>query len=324
MFRTRRLRQTENLRRLRKETHLHIDDFIYPLFIVPGEGIKKEISSLKDQYHLSVDMLEDEIKEITSLGLKYVMLFGIPESKDEVGTSGFIEDGTTQRAVRKIKEINPDIIVVTDVCMCEYTSHGHCGILDDCGCVDNDTTLTYLSKIALSHAQAGADIICPSDMMDGRVEAIRKTLDENGFVNTPILSHSSKFASSYYGPFREACDSAPSHGNRKGYQLDFHNGREAIVEGEFDMMEGADILMVKPALAYLDVVRAYRENFNLPIAVYNVSGEYQMLVNAVDSGIVCENIIYESLIAMKRAGADIIVSYFAKYAAKKIQSGEWN
>lgn len=323
MFRTRRLRQTENLRRLRKETHLHIDDFIYPLFVVPGEGIKEEISSLKDQFHLSVDMLEDEIAEITDLGLKYVMLFGIPESKDELGTSGYIENGTTQRAIKKIKDINPEIIVVTDVCMCEYTTHGHCGILDENGYVDNDVTLGYLSKIALSHARAGADIICPSDMMDGRVEAIRKTLDENGFVNTPILSHSSKFASSYYGPFREACDSAPSFGDRRGYQLDFHNGREAITEGELDMMEGADILMVKPALAYLDVVRAYRENFNLPIAVYNVSGEYQMLVNAVDSGVVCEDIIYESLIAMKRAGADIIVSYFAKYAAKKIQNGEW-
>ena len=324
MLRSRRLRLTENLRKFRRENHLHIDDFVYPLFIVPGEGIKTEIPSLKDQYHFSVDMLADEIKELTELGLKYVMLFGLPETKDEIGSSGYSDDGTTQNAIREIKKINPDMVVITDVCMCEYTSHGHCGILDYDGNVNNDITLEYLAKIAVSHARAGADIVCPSDMMDGRVAAIREALDKSGYVNIPILAHSSKFASSYYGPFREACDCAPAQGDRKSYQLDYHNGREALVEGEMDVAEGADILMVKPALAYLDVVKNYHDNFNLPIAVYNVSGEYQMLVNAVDTGIMAEDVIYESLIAMKRAGANIIVTYFAKYAAKKLNSSQWS
>ncbi|MDO5717566.1 MAG: porphobilinogen synthase [Tissierellia bacterium] len=323
LYRMRRLRQSENLRQLRREVRLNIEDFVYPLFVVPGKNIKREIPSLKDQFHHSIDMLIYEIESISNLGIKYIMLFGIPESKDDIGSGSFIEDGIVQRAVKKIKEINPEIVVITDVCMCEYTSHGHCGILNQNGLIDNDKTISYLSKIALSHAESGADIVCPSDMSDNRVYHIRKTLDANGYINVPIMAHSTKFASGFYEPFRDACDSAPSHGDRKNYQMDFHNSREAIIEGEHDLIEGADILIVKPALAYLDIVKSYRDNFNLPIATYNVSGEYQMLVKAVENNILSENIYYETLIAMKRAGADIIITYFSKYAAEKIKSKIW-
>lgn len=323
MTRNRRLRLTENLRRLRRENTLSVDDLVYPIFVIEGENIKREIPSLKDQYHISLDRLEDEIREIEDLGIKYVMVFGITEEKDACGSSSYADDGIIQKASRKIKEISKDLIVITDLCMCEFTSHGHCGILDCKGNVDNDKTLEALAKIALSHAKAGADIICPSDMMDLRVKVLRESLDKEGYNNLPIMVHSSKFASSFYGPFRQALNSAPKHGDRKGYQMDFHNSNEALLEGQADIDEGADILIVKPAMTYLDIVRRFKDNFKLPIATYNVSGEYQMLVNAVDQGVVSENIIYECLISMKRAGADIIITYFAKYAAKKIKSGEW-
>ena len=307
--RPRRLRINSATRNLVRETKLNIEDLIYPLFIVEGENIKREISSLPDVYHFSLDMLEEEIKEIKDLGIEHVILFGIPHDheKDACGSEAYNENGIIQRAVRKIKEIDPDMNVVTDVCMCEYTSHGHCGILTEGRYVDNDKTLKHLAKIAVSHAKSGADIIAPSDMMDGRVKAIREALDNAGFVHIPIMSYSVKYASTFYGPFREAANSAPAFGDRKAYQMDPANSNEALIEAELDILEGADILMVKPALSYLDVIRRVKDNYNLPLAAYNVSGEYAMLKSAVKNGILSEDAIYESVMSIKRAGADIIM-----------------
>ena len=307
--RPRRLRINSATRNLVRETKLNIEDLIYPLFIVEGENIKREISSLPDVYHFSLDMLEEEIKEIKDLGIEHVILFGIPHDheKDACGSEAYNEDGIIQRAVRKIKEIDPDMNVVTDVCMCEYTSHGHCGILTEGGYVDNDKTLEHLAQIAVSHVKAGADMVAPSDMMDGRVKAIREALDKAGFVHIPIMSYSVKYASTFYGPFREAANSAPSFGDRKAYQMDPANTNEALIEAELDVLEGADILMVKPALSYLDVIRRVKDNYNLPLAAYNVSGEYAMLKSAVKNGILSEGAIYESILSIKRAGADIIM-----------------
>ena len=322
--RPRRLRINDATRELVRETKINIEDLIYPLFIVEGENIKNEISSLPDVYHFSLDMLDEEIKEIKDLGIKHIILFGIPHDheKDFCGSEAYNDNGIIQRAIRKIKEIDSDINVITDVCMCEYTSHGHCGILTKGGYVDNDKTLEYLANIAVSHAKAGADMVAPSDMMDGRVKVIRKALDKEGFFNVPIMSYSVKYASTFYGPFREAANSAPSFGDRKTYQMDPANSNEALIEAELDVLEGADILMVKPALSYLDVIRRVKDNYNLPLAAYNVSGEYAMLKSAVKNGILSEGAIYESILSIKRAGADIIITYFAKDLAKMIRDSK--
>lgn len=318
-MRMRRIRENKILREMTKETSLEISDFIYPLFVVEGENIKKEIPSMPDCYHFSVDKLEDEIKEIVNLGIKAVILFGIPNKKDDKGSEAYAEDGIIQKAVRKIKEINKDLLVITDVCMCEYTDHGHCGILDHEGHVLNDETVSYIAKIALSHAKAGADIIAPSDMMDFRIKAIRKILDENNFKNIPIMAYSAKYASNFYGPFREAADSAPSFGDRKSYQMDYHNSNEAIREIALDLEEDADFIIVKPALSFLDIIQRTKDNFNTNIVAYNVSGEYSMVKNAIKMGLVKEEIIYEILISIKRAGAKMIITYHAKEMAKKLK-----
>jgi len=314
--RPRRLRKTAAIRNMVRETKLTVDDLIHPIFAVEGYEIKSEISSLKDVYHLSVDMLEQEVNEIQNLGINAVLVFGVPAKKDSMGTSAYDADGIVQRAVRAIKAAAPDMCVITDVCMCQYTDHGHCGILNFDEVVDNDMTLEYLTKIAVSHAKAGADIVAPSDMMDGRIAALRSGLDANGYKDTSIMSYAVKYASSFYGPFRAAADSAPGFGDRKTYQMDSHNREEALREAALDVEEGADFLMVKPALSYLDVVREVKDNFNLPLAVYNVSGEYAMIRNAVDTGIMDESVIYEMTMSMKRAGADLIITYFARFLAE--------
>jgi len=316
--RPRRLRGDHNIRALVRETHISKNDLIYPLFVVEGEGIKKEIPSLKDCYHYSVDMLDDEIKELKSLGIMGVIIFGLPYHKDEVASGAFDEQGIVQKAIRKIKENHPDFYVITDVCMCQYTSHGHCGILSEKGDVLNDITLDYIARIALSHAKAGADMVAPSDMMDGRIRAIRTLLDEKDFSHIPIMAYSAKYASAFYGPFREAASSSPDKGDRKSYQMDIHNSDEALREIELDIEDGADIIMVKPALSYLDIIRRAKDKFNIPIAAYNVSGEYAMIKSAVENNIMNEAVIYESIISIKRAGADIIITYFAKDIAKML------
>lgn len=317
--RGRRLRVNENMRSLVRETSLAPEDFILPLFVVEGNGIKKEIESLPDVYHYSIDMLDGVINEAVTLGIKGVILFGIPDHKDSCGSESFAEDGIVQKAIRKIKEITKDILIVTDVCMCEYTDHGHCGIIHNHD-VDNDETLDYLCKIAVSHAKAGAEVIAPSDMMDGRVYRIREALDKEGFKNISIMSYSAKYCSAYYGPFRAAANSAPSFGDRKTYQMDPANRREAIKEVLYDIEEGADIVMVKPALSYLDIVREVRDTVNLPVCVYNVSGEYAMIKAAGKMGLIDENrIILETLTSMKRAGADIIITYHALEASKLLR-----
>lgn len=323
MNRPRRLRSNKVIRGMIRETHLTLSDLIYPLFVVEGENRKEEISALKGVYHFSIDQLKEEIKQLVTIGIQAVLLFGVPTHKDEQGTSAYKEDGIVQQAIRAIKEIAPDMYVITDVCMCQYTSHGHCGILDKKGIVDNDKTLPYLSKIAVSHAKAGADMIAPSDMMDGRVGHMRKTLDEKGYSNIPIMAYSAKFASSFYGPFREAAHSAPSFGDRKTYQMDIANGQEAQREIALDILEEADIVMVKPAMSYLDVLARAKDHFNIPLAAYQVSGEYAMLKQAVENGLLDERAIYESLIGMKRAGADLIITYFAKEIAKKLKEGAY-
>lgn len=321
--RPRRLRSTKAIRNLVRETKLQIEDLIYPLFIVDGENIKREIPSMEGVYHFSVDMLEDEIKELTELGIEHVLLFGVPddEKKDCCASEAFNPEGAVQRAIRKIKEINPEMDVICDVCMCEYTDHGHCGILTDSGYVHNDKTLNYLGKIALSYAESGADMVAPSDMMDGRIGAIRQVLDNNGFENVVIMAYSAKYASAFYGPFRDAANSAPQFGDRKTYQMDPANSNEAIVEGKLDVAEGADIIMVKPALSYLDIIQRFKDNFDLPIAAYNVSGEYSMLKLAVKQGLLNESAIYEAVMSIKRAGATIIITYFAKDIAKMLKNG---
>lgn len=316
--RPRRLRHNLAMREMVRETTLERRNLVYPIFVVEGENIKEEISSLKGIFHFSLDRLEEEIKELVGLGIQYVILFGIPNEKDAFGKEAYSEKGIVQEAIRKVKEIAPDMYVITDVCMCQYTDHGHCGILNKEGYVQNDVTLPYLARIAVSHAKAGADMVAPSDMMDGRVAAIRAALDENGFMNVPIMSYSAKYASSFYGPFRAAAHSAPAFGDRKTYQMDIANTDEALREVELDLEEGADIVMVKPALSYLDIIRRVKDNFNAPIAAYNVSGEYAMIKMAVENGLLDEKAIYESVLSIKRAGADIIITYFAKELCKWI------
>jgi len=317
-YRPRRLRRTENIRSLVRETHLTIDDLIYPLFICEGKNIKQEIKSMPEVYRFSIDKALEEIKEATQLGIKAILLFGIPDTKDEVGTSAYIENGIIQKAVRAIKDKFPELIVITDVCLCEYTSHGHCGIIKN-GEVDNDLTLEVLAKIAVSHAKAGADIVAPSDMMDGRVGRIREALDEAGFSHVAIMSYAVKYCSAFYGPFREAAESAPKFGDRRSYQMDPANSREALREASLDIEEGADIIMVKPAMPYLDIIKMLRNEFNYPLAAYQVSGEYAMIKAAAKLGWLDEEkILWESLISIKRAGADLIITYFAKKIAKKL------
>ncbi len=318
-YRLRRLRKDDLFRRMFRETQLRPDDFILPLFVRPGKGTRQPISSMPGHFQLSIDLLIKEVKEAKSLGILGVLLFGIPERKDEMGSEGYSDDGIVQRAVRSIKEKVDGMAVITDVCLCEYTSHGHCGVVRD-GMVINDETLDLLSRQALSHAKAGADIVAPSDMMDGRVGAIRKALDENRLQDVPIMAYAAKFASSFYGPFREAAESKPQFGDRKAYQMDPANGDEAIREVELDIEEGADIVMVKPALPYLDIIYRVKKTFNRPLAAYNVSGEYSMVKAASQLGWMDgELAMMESLTAIKRAGADLILTYFAKEAAKKLQ-----
>ncbi|MFR5188979.1 porphobilinogen synthase [Peptostreptococcus sp.] len=316
--RPRRLRVSGIMRDLVRETRLDMKTLVYPLFIVEGQGIKNEIKSMPGVYHFSIDMLEDEIEDILRHGIQNIMVFGVTHDKDACASSGFAEDGIVQRAVRKIKSFEKSLNVITDVCMCEYTDHGHCGILDESGYVDNDKSLAVLARIALSHAQAGADMVAPSDMMDGRVGAIRRILDEHGFVNVGIMAYSAKFASNFYGPFRDAADSAPAFGDRKTYQMDPANFREAMLECAYDIEEGADMVMVKPALAYLDVIKGARDRFDVPIVAYNVSGEYSMIKFAISQGLLNEEAMYEAVMSIKRAGADIIITYFAKDLAKYI------
>lgn len=314
--RHRRLRDNIAIRDMVRETVLTSKDFIYPIFVVEGENIKREIESMPGNYHWSLDRLGEVIEELNSCKVRGVLLFGIPDYKDEVGSSAYAEDGIVQKAVRKIKEISPQTYVITDVCMCEYTSHGHCGILCDSK-VHNDKTLKYICETALSHVKAGADMVAPSDMMDGRVEAIRENLDKNGFENVPIMAYSAKYSSAFYGPFRDAAGSAPQFGDRKGYQMDPGNIREAMLEIEDDIKEGADIVMVKPAMSYLDVIRWAKDRFNHPIAAYNVSGEYSMVKAAAKMGVINERAVaMEMLLSIKRAGADMIITYFALDASK--------
>lgn len=315
--RPRRLRINKTIREMFSETTIEIKNLIYPLFVVPGSNIKEEIDSMPGVYHFSIDNLINEVRDVDALGIPAVLLFGIPSHKDEIASEAYADNGIIQRAVREIKKAVPQIIVVTDVCMCEYTSHGHCGIIKN-NYVVNDETIDYLIKISLSHVKAGADIIAPSDMMDGRIGAIRQALDANGYTNTPIMAYSAKYASAFYGPFREAAESAPKFGDRKSYQMDPANSDEALREIALDIEEGADIIMVKPALPYLDIIRRAKDSFNIPVAAYNVSGEYSMLKAAVKNGWLDDSSIMESLISIKRAGADIIITYFAKDVAKWI------
>ena len=312
----RRLRSTEPLRRLVRETRLDPAQFILPLFVCPGEGVRREIGAMPGNFQLSVDELVRECEEAKALGIGGVILFGLPETKDESASGAYAEDGIVQRALRALKRQVPQLLVMTDVCNCEYTSHGHCGKVVD-GDVDNDETLKWLAATAVSHARAGADIVAPSDMMDGRVAAIRQALDHNGFVNTPILAYAAKFASVFYGPFREAAESAPQFGDRRSYQMDPSNSREAMREIELDLEEGADMIMIKPAMPYLDLVWQARQRFDVPIAAYQVSGEYSMIIAAGRNGwIDCERAMMESLISIRRAGADFVLTYFAKPAAR--------
>ena len=315
-YRPRRLRKNENFRRLVRETRLSVDDLVYPLFAVTGKGVKKPINSMPGNFQMSIDHLVKEVQKTKDMGIPAVLLFGIPDKKDEVASGAFAKDGIIQQAVRRIKDKVPDILVITDVCLCEYTSHGHCGMLEGYD-VDNDTTLEVLAETAVSHAKAGADMVAPSAMMDGQVGAIREALDEEGFEDVPIMAYSAKYASCFYGPFREAAESAPQFGDRKAYQMDPPNSDEAIREIGLDVEEGADVIMVKPALAYLDVIRRTREEFDLPIAAYNVSGEFSMIKAAANLGwLDGERAMMETLTAIKRAGADIILTYFAQEAAK--------
>ena len=314
-IRPRRLRISENMRALVRETALDVKDFVYPIFVVPGENVREEIASMPNCFHLSVDNAVELAKKIAAAGIPAVEIFGLPEYKDEIGSGAWDMTSPVQRAMTAIKKAVPELLIVGDVCLCQYTSHGHCGKL--CGSyVDNDSTLELLQKVAVSQAESGADIIAPSDMMDGRVAAIRAALDENNFANVAIMSYAVKYASGFYGPFRDAADSAPQFGDRKQYQMDCANSREALKEVELDLAEGADIIMVKPALAYLDIVSKVREKINQPVAVYNVSGEYAMVKAAAANGWIDEKrIVLESLTAMKRAGADIIITYHALDAA---------
>lgn len=320
--RPRRLRSSDVLRKTVRETRLSSDSLILPLFIKEGTNIKQEIKSLPNQFHYSPDMVGQAIEEALQNDVKSVLLFGLPEHKDELGSEAYKENGALQQGIREIKKNYPKMYVITDVCMCEYTSHGHCGILKGKQ-VDNDKTLPYLANIALSHVKAGADMVAPSDMMDGRIGSLRMTLDQNGFIDTPIMSYAIKYASAFYGPFREAAGSAPAFGNRRSYQMDYHNSREAIKEALLDANEGADILMVKPALSYLDIIKAVKEQTQLPLAAYSVSGEYAMIKAAAAQGLIDEyGVMCESAVSIFRAGADILISYYAKEIAAAIKRGD--
>jgi porphobilinogen synthase len=315
LFRPRRLRRREPLRRMVRETHLRREDLIYPMFVAPGSRVRQEVPSMPGVCRYSPDLLVEEAREVAGLGIPAVLLFGLPTRKDETGSEAASPKGTVQQAVRRLKKQVPELVVITDVCLCGYTSHGHCGLLTGEE-VDNDATLEVLAQVAVSHATAGADLVAPSDMMDGRVGAIREALDERGFEMVPILSYAVKYASSFYGPFRDAAESAPAFGDRRAYQMDPANVREALREAALDVEEGADLLMVKPALPYLDVISQLAGEFDLPLAAYQVSGEYAMIKAAVEKGWLDETaVMLESLIAIKRAGADLILTYFAKQAA---------
>ena len=319
-LRLRRLRRTEPLRRMIRETRINVDDLIYPLFVVPGQRVKEEIESMPGNFHLSVNQLSQEAEEILGLGIPAIILFGLPEAKDELGSAAYDSNGIIQKAVREIKRAVPELILITDVCLCQYTSHGHCGVIDD-DYVNNDKTLELIARTALSHAEAGADIVAPSDMMDGRVAAIRAALDDSGFHNTIIMAYAAKYASAFYGPFREAAESAPQFGDRRSYQMDPANAREALREVELDIAEGADIVMIKPALAYLDVIRRVRDAFSHPLAAYSVSGEFAIVKAAARNGWLDEKqTALEIITAIKRAGADMIVTYYAKEAARWLTS----
>lgn len=324
MERFRRLRKNKAIRSLVQETKLSLDDFVYPLFVVEGQNIKHEIPSLPDVYHFSVDAVVTEIGELLPLGIDKILLFGVPEHKDSHGTGAYAKDGIVQQAVRAIKKAYPEVYVITDVCLCQYTDHGHCGCLSPDGTVINDATLELLGKIAVSHAEAGADMVAPSDMMDGRISYMRESLDAAGFAYVPIMSYAAKYCSNYYGPFREAAHSAPQFGDRKTYQMDYHNRKEASRTVLADLKGGADIVMVKPALSFLDIIRQIKDEVDVPVAAYNVSGEYSMLKMAVKLGMMNEMVIYETLVSMKRAGADIIITYFAKEMAIKYKEGQWS
>lgn len=318
-YRPRRLRRNETFRSLIRETSISPAHLVYPLFIMPGKGVREQIPSMPGVYRLSVDQLAKEAKECLDLGVKNVILFGLPEKKDAMGSGAHAKDGIIQRAIREIKNKAPEMMVSTDVCLCEYTDHGHCGAIIE-NYVDNDTTLEILARVALSHAQAGADMVAPSDMMDGRVGEIRAALDENNYENIPIMSYAVKYASAFYGPFRDAADCAPKEGDRRGYQMDPANSREALREATLDVEEGADILMVKPAVAYLDIISRLRDEFDLPIAAYHVSGEYAMIKAAGAQGWIDEEkVMHETLLSIRRAGADIILTYFAKDMARFLQ-----
>jgi porphobilinogen synthase len=314
-YRARRLRRNDNLRRMVRETYLRVEDLIYPMFSAFGKGIRKEIPSMPGIYQQSIEHIVEEAKEVRDLGIPAVILFGIPEAKDPLGQDAYSDEGIIQETIRAIKEAVPELTVITDVCMCEYTDHGHCGVIKN-GDVDNDETLKLLAAEALSHARAGADIVAPSDMMDGRVAAIREILDANGFTDIPVMSYAVKYASAYYGPFRDAAESTPQFGDRRSYQMDPANRREAFREAALDVQECADFLMVKPALAYLDILRDLKERFDLPLVAYNVSGEYSMVKAAAKLGwIDHDRLMMETLVGMKRAGADLIITYHAKEAA---------
>jgi len=322
IIRPRRLRRTSTIRRMVKETCIRVDDLIFPIFVKHGKGEREPIPSMVGHYQLSVDELVKEAEEVWSLGIPGIILFGLPRVKDKLGSEAYARDGIVQKAVAAVKERVPELVVLTDVCLCQYTDHGHCGIIED-GRIDNDATLDILSRVAISHAEAGADFVSPSDMMDGRVRAIRGTLERDGFKDTGILSYAVKYASSFYGPFREAADSKPQFGDRKSYQMDPANAREAIKEALLDIEEGADIIMVKPALPYLDIIHQVRARIHLPVAAYNVSGEYAMVKAADQRGwIDGEEVMMEILLSIKRAGADLILTYFAKDVAKILNTHE--
>lgn len=319
-YRPRRLRKTDTLRRMTRETRLSVDNLILPLFVVPGKNIRNEVGSMPGVAQMSIDRTVEECRQAYDLGIPAVILFGIPKEKDDVGSGAYDESGIIQRAIPEIKKAVPGLVVITDVCLCEYTDHGHCGVIVD-GDVDNDSTLDLLAQEAVSHAAAGADMVAPSDMMDGRVAAIREALDEEGFENIPIMAYAAKFASGFYGPFRDAAESTPQFGDRRSYQMDPANGDEALREVQLDIDEGADIVMVKPALPYLDVIWRVKEATGYPVAAYNVSGEYAMLKAAAGNGwLDGDRVMMESLLAIRRAGADMILTYFAKDAARLLRS----
>ena len=321
MFRPRRLREKALLRAMTRETSLAVDDFVYPLFVVHGRGVREPISSMPGQSQLSVDELVKEAKDAAGMGIPAILLFGLPADKDPRGSEAYAEDGIVQQAVRAVKDRVPDLLVITDVCLCEYTSHGHCGVVED-GVVRNDPTLELIARTAVSHADAGADMVAPSDMMDGRVGAIREALDETSYADTPIMAYSAKYASTFYGPFREAANSTPQFGDRRSYQMDPANAQEAMREIALDIDEGADIVMVKPALPYLDIISRAKSEFGVPLAAYSVSGEYAMIKAAGTLGWLDEErAMMEALVSIRRAGADIVITYFAKEAARALERG---